>query len=92
MANIVMTTTVDRVDVLFNEYSTQLDMVDGSWSRRHILSVRNKTDYVVINILGEKEWRVSFDGSDGSLQIDLVDTVAPISNSDLCDKLRVLIK
>lgn len=92
MANIVITSTTDRVDVVFNDYSASLGMISGSWGKDKIIAVLNKTDRVAMIIQDEKEWLVSFDGTAGTFQVDTIDTVAPTSNSDLYDKLKVLIQ
>jgi len=90
MANIVVTSTANSIKVEFNDYSTMLDMTKGTWSKSNITSVHLKTSGILISMLGEHDWLVSFDGSVGTFQIDTIDSVAPTSNSDLYDKLVAL--
>lgn len=91
MANITIVSTTNSLKVEFNTYSTVLNIIKGTWSKEHILSVLLRADGVLISILDEHDWLVSYNGSIGTFQIDLIDGIAPISNSDLYDKLIALI-
>ena len=90
MANIVVTSTANSIKVEFNIYSTIVDMIKGTWGKTYIQSVLLRTDGILIDVLGQHDWLVSFDGSVGTFQIDSIDGVAPTSNSDLYDKLIAL--
>lgn len=92
MANIVITSTTNTISVQFNDYSTMLGMQEGTWAKHAITAIIWVNGYISIFIDDEKEWQVSFDGSGTSLQIDTIDTVTPTSNSDLYNKLKVLIQ
>jgi len=83
MANIVVTTTATRIDVVFNDYATMLDMVKASWSKQYIADFVLKTNCVLVDIEGQRDWCVSFDGTTGTLQIDSVDGVAPTSTINI---------
>lgn len=91
MANIVVTSTTNSIRIVFNDYATQLDMVKGSWNKSYINSFILKSNFVLVDIESQQDWLVSFDGVVGTLQIDSIDGVALISNSDLYDKLNALI-
>ena len=91
MANIVIVSTATVIKVEFNIYSTALNMSKGTWSKEHVSSIILRTSDVVVSIQGENDWVVSWNGSVGSFQIDSIDAVAPVSNSDLYDKLIALI-
>jgi hypothetical protein len=91
MANIVVTSTTNSIKVEFNDYSTILNMAKGTWGKGYIQSVLLRTDGVLVDLLGQPDWLVSFDGSVGTFQIDTIDGVAPTSNSDLYDKLIVFL-
>lgn len=90
MANIVVTSTANSIKVEFNIYSTIVDMIKGTWSKASIQNVLLRTDGVLVDVLTQPDWLVSFDGSVGTFQIDSIDGVAPTSNSDLYDKLIAL--
>ena len=91
MANIVITSTTNSIKVEFNDYSTILNMVKGTWGKSYLQSVLLRTDGVLVDLLAQPDWLVSFDGSVGTFQIDTIDGVAPTSNSDLYDKLIVFL-
>jgi hypothetical protein len=91
MANIVVTTTTTSIKVDFGTYASQLDMSKGTWNKSFIMNFLLRTDGVLIDIQGQPDWIVSFDGSVGTFQIDSVNAVTPTSNSDLYDKLIALI-
>ena len=91
MANLVVTSTSTEVEVFFNDYSSIINIVKGTWNISYIQSVLLRTTEVNITIEGNSEWQLSFDGSAGTFQIDSVNSVVPISNSHLYDLLKAII-
>lgn len=93
MANIVITSTTNSVIVDFNDYAAILKTEKQSWPKRVIQNFRKlyPSGCIIVSMLQEKEWCVSWDGSPGSFQIDSIDGVTPTSNSDLFDKLTALL-
>jgi hypothetical protein len=91
MANIVVTTTTGSILVDFGVYSTPLGMSKGAWHKETLINVNLRTDGILVDIAGQPDWMVSFDGKVGTFQIDSVDGVAPTSDSDLFDKLKALL-
>ena len=94
MANITIISTTNSIDVDFGVYyPSSLESKRGSW-RKEIISFRERANYVVANINGERDWQISHDGNSTDVptfQIDLVDAVAPTSVNDLYNKLKALI-
>ena len=91
MANIVVTTTTGSILVDFGVNSTPLGMSKGVWHKETLININLRTDGVLVDIAGQPDWLVSFDGKVGTFQIDSVDGVAPTSDSDLFDKLKALL-
>jgi hypothetical protein len=91
MANIVVTTTTGSILVDFGVYSTPLGMSKGVWRKDTLININLRTDGVLVDIEGQSDWLVSFDGKVGTFQIDSIDGVAPTSDSDLFDKLKALL-
>lgn len=90
MANIVITSTTTVLSIVFNDLSTQVDIVKGTWFKTQLISIELHIGYVYIDRKRGQAWNVTFDGV-GGLQIDSINGVAPTSNSDLYDKLIALI-
>ena len=93
MANIVIVSTTNSIEVDFNVLSTAVDMKAGAWRKEDVTFIR-QANHVRGEINGQKEWFVSFDGNTTdlpTLQIDSIDTVPPTSNLDLYNKLKALI-
>ena len=91
MAKIIVISTTNSVRITFGDYSTSLNMSNGTWRKSHVMNFLLRDDGVLVDIEGQPDWLVSFDGSGTTFQIDSVDGVAPTSNSDLYDKLITLI-
>ena len=91
MANITIVSTANSLQIDFGDYAAVLEETKGVWVKSNILSFREKTWYVEVNIIEEKQWHVSFDGAVDTFQIDLINTVAPTTNADLFLKLQALI-
>jgi hypothetical protein len=90
MANIVITTTTNAIKVVFNGLSDVVGVSKGTWQKRSIISIVEKPDRIEVYVSGERLWEVSFDNV--ALQVDSVNSVAPISNSDLYSKLSALVE
>jgi len=92
MANIVITSTTNSINVEFNTYSSGVGMTKGAWNKTRItFQLEYADNFVDVLVIGEPSWPISFDGSTGTLQIDSINGVAPTSNSDLYTKLIALI-
>ena len=93
MANIVVTSDSNTIKVDFGDYyPTYYPVSIAYYNRNGVEKVELYSDGLKVHILGgAKDWELSYDGSFG-FQVDTVDTVAPTSNSDLCDKIAALIK
>ena len=90
MANITVVSTTNSVKVEFNDYSTSLNGQQGGTYRKGELKFYRFSDRVVASILGEREWALCYTATTGCFIIDTIDTVAPISNLDLYNKLIAL--
>jgi hypothetical protein len=92
MANLVITSTTNKINVVFNDLATTAGIKKGTWHKERItFRLMNSDSFVNVLVINEPAWSVSFNGSTGTLQIDSIDGVAPTSNSDLYDKLTALI-
>ena len=93
MANITITSSTNAISVDFGVYATMFETKKQTWRKNAISNFRlnYNESKIFAQILYEKEWMVSYDGSAGTLQIDSINGVAPSSNSDLYDKLIALI-
>lgn len=91
MANIVITTTANKVYVDFGIYSTaMIGATKGSYNRSKIAYCLNFTTYIVMYVDGIGEFQLTHDGSVGTMQIDSVDGVTPSSVANLYDLLKVI--
>jgi len=91
MANIIVTSTTNTIDVDFGDYSSLLDnLLEGCYQKREIKFYRF-SDRVVAISHQEKNWNLCYTATTGCFIIDSIDGVAPTSNSDLYDKLIALI-
>jgi hypothetical protein len=92
MANLVITSTTNTINVSFNDLSVPVGIKKGCWNKTRITFNLAPSDLIVkVLVIGESSWAISFDGSSGTLPVDSVNGVAPTSNSDLYDKLVALI-
>lgn len=93
MTGISVTSTANRVNVEFGDYSLNpiLESYKSSFHKEHISSVYLKIDSVLIHISGEKYFSVSHDGSGNTFKIDNINGVAPTSLSDLYNKILIII-
>lgn len=97
MANIVITKTGNIVDVDFGIYSVS-SAVDGrkaSYLVSDISIVWLEKDDSLVHVkmkdaITTRDWLLSFDGSNGTFQVDTIDGVAPTSNVDLYNKINAL--
>jgi hypothetical protein len=92
MANVVITTTANRINVVFNDASSEVGMDKGSWRKDHVLHVQLKTDHVEVQMDGsEHRWEVVDAAASNYLVIDTIDGAGPTSLSDLYDKLIAML-
>ena len=91
MANIVITSSTNAIDVDFNDLSGAVGYNKGAWAKSKIIYVKEFTDYVKLKVQDGGYWDVSYNGTTGTLTVDTVDAVAPTSNSDLYLKITALL-
>ena len=92
MANLVITSTTNSVNVVFNDYAPIIETTKQTWAKRVIQNFRQlPTGCIVIYMLAEKEWCVTFNGVDNTFQIDSIDGVTPTDNNHLFQLLEALI-
>lgn len=92
MANIVVTSTANYIKVDFGAYyPTSYPVSIAYYNANDIAHVELYSDMVKVmtNSTGQS-WELTYDGAKG-FQVDTVDGVVPISNSDLNDKIGALI-
>lgn len=92
MANIIVTSTTNTIQVTFGVYESSVIPKKGTWHKEYIqsFSLMPSDSFVKGRTVGEPEWQLSFNGTN-SMQVDSVNGVAPTSNSDLYDKLVALL-
>jgi len=90
MSNIVITSSANRLYVAFNDLSSQAGITSGDWDKSAAGTQMNIGDidlfFIVLNL---QQWRFSYNGSAGSLQVDSVDGVSPTNNIHLKSLLDV---
>jgi hypothetical protein len=88
MANIEVTSSTNRIKAKMNVYATAIGIGEGDWPKS-IVSVKLRTTFIEVNVLGERDWTVSDveDLPNNILQVDKVNGIAPSSLQDLFDKL-----
>ena len=93
MANIVVTSTAEYIKVDFGAYYPDSYPVSKAYYNRNELEkVELYSNVVKVHMLdASKDWELTWDGAEG-FQVDTIDTAAPTSDSDLCDKIAALIK
>jgi hypothetical protein len=96
MANIIITSTTNTIDIAFNTASREFSIVKGCNNRAHISEVIELFDGgVLITMLAKHSvtgaYKVSFDGQNGP-RVDTVGGVAITSDGQLCDLIGALIK
>lgn len=92
MANLVVTSTTNCVNVAFNAMSTAADMTEGVWNKQGLnFFLSADSSYVGVSYRGSSSWAVSFNGAAATMQVDSVNGVAPVSNAELYSKLKALL-
>ena len=92
MANIVVTSTTNSIKTDFGVLESAVGISKGTWRKEEVsFFLKPSNTYILVKVHNDLPFAVSFDGTAGCLQIDSVGGVAPISNSDLYDKLIALI-
>ena len=94
MANVVIVSGTDFLDIAFNDLSSSVKLIDGRYKRSNILSVVNSTlGYVSVRMDGiVKEWQISLTGVNKTMPLDSIDGATPTDIDDLYSKLKVLMK
>lgn len=92
MANIVITSGTDYLKVDFGDYSATLNMKKGYWSRSAIQVTQGESGIVNVIACDGVTMPLASAPTDGAYTVDSVNGAVPSSNSDLCDKLGVLVK
>lgn len=89
MANIVVTTTADKINVDFGVYSSDLGVEKASYNKHNISYVTLTNDgYCEILIQSQGEWQVNYDGVGIGFQVDSINGVVPTSPTHLYELLR----
>ncbi len=87
MANITITTTANCFIVDTGVYYPTVTKSAKSSFNKLTVTFHLDATFVKVYVGALNSWALTFDGSAGSLQVDTVNGVAPISNADLFDKL-----
>lgn len=93
MAKIRITSTTNTIKVEFNDYSTIINAISGTW-RKEKITIQHMMNHIEINIVGEPIWHLSHNENDmdcPTFQVDLIDGIAPTSVIDLYNILSNLI-
>lgn len=92
MANIIVTSSINSIEVDFGAYSSSLVMAKAVWRKNDVhFNLKYSSANVDAVVYNANAFAITFDGSTGTLQVDSVDGVSPSSNSDLYDKLIALL-
>jgi hypothetical protein len=88
MANIHVTSTTKSIVVDFKDLHTVTpnNIRAGCWTSDDVF-LGKYDNYVGVTFKDKPSWEVSFDGLEGTFQIDLVNGVAPTDNNHLFDLL-----
>ena len=95
MANIVVTTVdANHIKVDFGDYHPeQTRICIGYYNRATIEKVEQNADFVRVHVLdGGVDWYLSHDGYTGTFEVDSIDGVSIISNSQLATLVAALMK
>ena len=92
MAGVTVTTNADIMDVDFGDYGDGIKLpYEATYDCKDIIKVERYADYVVIKVRDELTWYLCYTATESYMIIDEVDGVAPTSNQDLYNKLKVLV-
>lgn len=92
MANLVITTDSDFIDVDFGIYSPQVGE-KARFHRRDILNVIQFQNYVQIEMIGvSTHWQISLNGESSTFVIDSINGVTPSDISNLYTTIKNLMK
>lgn len=97
MANIVITSNTKSVKVDFGDYINLPD-IDGrlaTYKREDISIIYMEKDDAWVNVkmkdaITTNHWKLSYNSDAGVFIVDSIDSVVPVSNVDLFDKLDAL--
>jgi hypothetical protein len=92
MANLVITSTVYTVKVVFNDYSEATNIKSANFRISDIAEVveRHNADYITVIMLDGNDFNVSWTTHKHAMIVDSINGVAPTSNDDLTTKLEAL--
>jgi hypothetical protein len=92
MANIVITSTTNSINVDFGVLDSVVGMSKGTWRKEDVsFFLKYNNEFIMVKVHNDTPFAISWNGSTGTLQIDSVTGVAPTSNSDLYAKLIALL-
>jgi len=92
MANVVVTVSGDIITVDFGVYGDgTINPLKATYDKKDITKVCEFTNHVLVSMMQGREWQVCYTSTENYLIVDSIDAVAPSSNSDLYDKLKVLV-
>jgi hypothetical protein len=89
MANIVITSTTNSIQVNWNVHKKQWSREQWHKSSAHFY-LEDAESHVQASEDNGTTVLLSYNGATGTMQVDSVDGVAPTSNSDLYNKLTAL--
>jgi len=92
MAGVVITSDINRIYFVFNDYSGQAGTPSANYDKSGISNALNIGSidlfmFEAANLL----FRISYNVSPDSMPVDTVDGIAPISNADLKTKIDAIL-
>jgi len=91
MANIVITTTSNTIDIDFGDYNDgDNSPLCKTFRREDIRDVDIYNDYVLMEMDTGEHWYFVYTSTDNYQIIDSIDSSEPTSNTDLYSKLKAL--
>ena len=93
MAFITVTDTANTIHVDFGVYAGLVAPYKKAIFHKNVISFQIAADesFVRVEDRSGQSWTVTYNGAGETLQIDTINAVAPVSNSDLYDKLVSLL-
>jgi hypothetical protein len=94
MANIVITSTENSIEVDFGIYSGSGIPKKRTYQKNKtifFMSLEESDTMVTVLSEGSPPWNLAYTATTGCFIVDFIDGAAPISNSDLYNKLKALI-
>jgi hypothetical protein len=92
MSNVVITSDLNRVYFVFNDYSSEAGATSGDWNKSALSLEMNYSDRdIFVFDSAHNLFRLSYNAVSGALLVDSVNGVAPVSNADLKSKLDAVL-